>query len=180
MTETNAALLLQATGVRRLTPESTTVFEGAFSLLHCAVKNEGLYRGVFAARLFPVRHPDRFISLRYTDQDEKNKEIGVLEDLALFPPDQQKLVRGSLSSQYHEQVVRRIYGIRNEFNLLVFDVETQRGREEFIMPWRTDRAEDLGEVGKILLDAYDNRFIIPVVNDLPESDQQRLGAFIYW
>jgi hypothetical protein len=166
--------------VPRLTPETTTVFEGIFSLLHCAVKNDALYRGVFAVRMFPVRHPDRYISLHYTDTQDKDREIGMIEDLTVFPREQQALVRSSLAAHYYEQEVRRISGIRHEFGLLFFEVETQRGSEEFAMPWRGDRAEDYGEKGKVLLDALDNRYIISDVEVLPPPDRQRFASYIYW
>ena len=171
---------LAKVGVRRLSPEGTTIFEGTFSLLHCAVKADGLYRGAFAIRMFPVRLPDRFISLHYTDTAEKEREIGVIDDLTAFSEEQQALVRRSLSMQYHEQRVRRILEIRTEFGLLFFRIETQRGEEEFVMPWRGDRAEDFGENGKVLLDAHDNRYIIPDLTALPQGDLQRLRNFIYW
>jgi len=171
---------LLPTGVRRLVPETTTIFEGTFSLLHCAVKGDTLYRGVFAIRMFPIRHPERFVSLCYTDIEEKDQEIGVIADLSVFPKDQQSLVQRSLASHYHEQIIRRILKIRNEYGLLFFEVETQRGEEEFVMPWRGDRAEEYGEKGKVLLDAFDNRYIIPNVEDLPPADHQRFTSFIYW
>jgi len=178
--QTAAGPDLEQVGVRRLTPDTTTVFEGTFSLLHCAVKGDGLYRGVFAIRMFPVRLPDRFISLHYTDTQEKEREIGVIDDLSGFPAEQQTLVRRSLALQYHEQYVTRILEIGTELGLLFFDVETQRGRESFIMPWRGDRAEDYGENGKVLLDALDNRYIIRDLSGLPPRDLQRLRNYIYW
>ena len=171
---------LLATGVRRLSPDTTTIFEGTFSLLHCAVKNDDLYRGVFAIRLFPIRHPDRYISLHYTDAADKDREIGIIENLTAFPTEQVDLVQRSLARHYHEQIVRRIHRIRHEFGLLFFEVETQRGPEEFVMPWRWDRAEEYGEKGKVLLSALDNRYIIPNVEELPAADQRRLAGFIYW
>ncbi|MBN2450211.1 MAG: DUF1854 domain-containing protein [Lentisphaeria bacterium] len=182
VTDTAAApaTRLAKTGVRRLTPEITTVFEGTFSLLHVGVKGDTLYRGAFAARMFPVRHPDRFISLHYTDAADKEQEIGLIEDLAAFPEEQQALVRQSLGRNYHEKVIQRVYSVRCDFGLLFFDVETQFGREDFVMPWRYDRAEEYGEKGKVLLDSFDNRFVIPNVEALPGPDQQRFTGFIYW
>lgn len=170
---------LIATGVRRLTAATCNVFEGTFSLLHCTVKGDTLYRGVFAVRMFPIRHPDRFIELRYTDED-KEKEIGVIEDLTTFAADQQALINRSLSNHYYEQVITRIHSVEYKFGLLFFEVETQRGPEKFVMPWRGDRAEDYGEKGKVLLDALDNRYIIPDVEALPALDQRRFTSFIYW
>lgn len=166
-------------GITRLTPETTQIYEGDFSLIHCRV-DETVYRGVFAVRLFPIRHPGRFISLNYTTADDKVKEIGVIERLSDFPPEAVALVLRTLGKYYYEQAVSRVYRINLKHDLLFFDVQTDRGREEFIMPWRHDRAEEYDEHGKVLLDALDNRYIIPDVTALPESDRKELIRFIYW
>lgn len=170
-----------ASTVRRLVPSNTSIFVGTFSLLHCTVAGDTLYRAVFAVRLFPISHPDGYISLRYTDPlDDKVHEIGVIEDLAVFPPEQQQLVRNTLAKQYHELVITRVHDVRNEHGLLFFDVETNRGRVSFVMPWSGDRAEEYGEHGKLLRDALDNRYIIRDLSALPAVDQNKFTAFIYW
>jgi hypothetical protein len=171
---------VQAAGVRWLTPDTTRVFTGTFSLLHCAVKDDNLYRGVFAVMLFPVSQPDHFISLRYMELDGKDNEIGVIEKLADFPADQQDLIRASLNKQYHEQVIRRIHHLEFGYGLLFFDVETARGREQFSMPWRGDRVEEFGVRGKILIESLGNRYIIPNLDDLPPADRRLFTSFIYW
>lgn len=171
---------LEATQVRWLTPENAKIFEGTFSLLHCTVKGDTLYRGVFAARMFPASYPDQYISLRYVDPKDKVHEIGVIKDLSDFSEEAQGLVHDSLFKQYHEQVISRVHQVRCQYGLLFFDVQTQSGRREFIMPWRQDRAEDYSERGKLLLDVYDNRYIIPDVSVLPAPDRRRLTSYIYW
>lgn len=167
-------------GVRRLLPDTTTIFEGTLSVLHCGIKNDQLYRGVFALRMFPVRHPNRYISLHYTNASDKDCEIGLIEDLGVFPAAQQELVQRDLAAHYCEKLIRRVFEVRYEFGLLFFDVETQRGRDQFVMPWRGDRAEEYGETGRVLLDSLDNRYIIPDVDALPAADRQRFTSFIYW
>ncbi len=184
MSATTTTLLadsrLAVTGVRRLTPATTKIFEGAFSLLHCAVTGDQVYRGVFAVLMFPIRYPDCYISLRYTGEKDKVREIGVIEDLCAFPDGTQTLIRTVLKKQYHEHIIQRVYKVRDEFGLLFFDVETQRGRQEFMMPWRHDRAEDFGAGGKVLLDVNENRFIVPDVLALPAKDQRLFTNYIYW
>ncbi|HRU06411.1 MAG TPA: DUF1854 domain-containing protein [Candidatus Brocadiia bacterium] len=167
-------------GVKWLTPDTTTIFTGTFSLLHCAVKNDNLYRGVYAVLLFPVSWPNRFVSLRYTLPNGKDREIGVIEELAAFPKEAQELLRASLARQYHEQVITRVYRVECEYGLLFFDVETQRGREQFSMPWRGDRAEDYGERGKVLHESLGNRYVIPDVQALPVADARLFTSYIYW
>jgi len=166
--------------VRRLTPETARIFEGTFSLLHCAVQNDTLYRGGFAVLMFPASHPSRFISLRYNDAEGKPHEIGLIADLSIFPADAQALVRASLEKHYYEHLISRVFSVECEYGILFFDVETQRGREQFVMPWRQDRAEDYGPNGKVLLDALDNRYIIKDVSALPRQDHRRFTNYIYW
>ncbi|MHB0934982.1 MAG: DUF1854 domain-containing protein [Armatimonadota bacterium] len=166
-------------GIARLTAENTHIYEGEYSLLHCRV-DDTLYRGVFAVRLFPIRHPGRFISLNYTTAEDKVKEIGVIDTLADFPEDVVQLVQQTLGKYYYEQQISRIFCVTLKHDLLFFNVQTDRGREEFIMPWRHDRAEEYDEHGKVLLDALDNRYIIPDVTALPEGDRKELIRFIYW
>ncbi|MDX1935086.1 MAG: DUF1854 domain-containing protein [Capsulimonadales bacterium] len=173
-----------ASGVMRLTPQNTRIYEGTHSgqhtTLHCVIEEKTLYRGVFAVRLFPIRHPDHFIALNYTDEEDKVREIGVIERPETFPDDARDLVRRTLARHYYEQRILRIYRVKLEHDMLFFDAGTQRGRESFIVPWRHDRAEEYDEHGKVLLDARDNRYIIPNVLELPERDRLELTRFIYW
>ena len=166
-------------GVRRLKPENTRIFTGEHGLLHCAIGDEE-FRGVFAVLLFPVRHPDQFVSLCHTDNDDKTREIGVIEDLTEFSEEAVRLIHITLEKHYHEQRITRIFKVKMEFGMLFFDAETERGREEFIMPWRHDRTEDFDEHGKVLLDALDNRYIIPNVLELPDKQRLELTRYIYW
>ena len=169
------------TGVLWLTPSNAHVYESDFSLLHCRVEREdAVYRGVFAVLMFPVRHPKRFVSLRYFNSSGREEEIGVIENLRDFPREEQRLIKQRLSRHYHEQVILRIYQIQSEFGLLFFDVETQRGREQFVMPWRADCAEAFGEKGKVLRESLGNRYIVPDIEALPPADQRRFTSHIYW
>lgn len=64
--------------------------------------------------------------------------------------------------------------------MLFIDSTTDRGREEFAMAWRHDRAEEFDEHGKVLLDALDIRFVIPAKRSLPEEDRMEPTRVIYW
>ena len=61
------------------------VHVGTFNTLHVTVKNERIYGGVFAVRCMPVRHPRRYLSLRYLSEGNEH-EIGIVRDLASGPP----------------------------------------------------------------------------------------------
>jgi len=170
---------LRGTGARRLDPRTIRLWVGDHGALHCAVDDQQ-YAGVFAVRLSPIRHPDQFVSLCHTDDQDRVKEIGVIEDPSKLGSDPLRLLNESLGRHYHEQVVERIHRVRLDHGLLFIDATTGRGREEFVLPWRHDRAEEYDEHGKVLLDALDNRFVIPDLRSLPEKDRMELTRFIYW
>jgi len=165
--------------VRWLTPENTRIYEGEFGMLHCDVNGE-TYRGIHAVLMFPVRHPNRYVSIRYSNEAGAEEEVGIIPDLGKFPDEQQRLLHVKLGKHYYEQVILRIHEVQSEYGLLFFDVETQRGREQFVMPWRRACTEDYGEHGKVLEEALGNRYIVPDVNALPPQDRRRFMRYIYW
>ena len=170
-----------ATHIRRLLPGSIRLNKDELGVLHCEVRGEATYSSVFAVLLFPVSEPQRFVSIRRNDEEGKVREIGVIEDLSKFDDETQALVRECLSKHYHQKLIRRVYNLRCDYGwLLSFDVETDEGKEAFQMRWRHDRAESYGEDGKVLLDVFENRYIIPNVSDLPAKDRRRLRSYIYW
>jgi len=173
-------MAFEDTKIQRLDPAKTHLYRGHFGLLYCKIEEEPVYHGIFAVRMFPVHHPNQYISLHHTNEKQKEVELGMIQNLEDFPEDQQFLVRESLHYQYYEQEIQRIYEIQCEHGLLFFEVHTQRGREKFVMPWRGDRAEDYGDGGKVLLDALDNRYVIPNVSALPLKDRRRFMGYIYW
>lgn len=171
--------------VRILTPDNCKIFKGVYSLLHAYVEQDehgtGVYRAIHAVRAFPVSSPDRYISLRYPDEDGVEREIGVIVDLQAFPQEAQDLINESLARHYFEYHITRIHSVEWKYNLLFFDVETrEEGRLSFQMRWQADRAQDHGPNSKVLLDVHDNRFIIPDVRALPKKDYERFTRYIYW
>jgi hypothetical protein len=176
----NAYAHLEATSIRRLQPQDTLITEGEHGMMTCQISGEAARHGVFASMLFPITHPEQFISLRYTDAEEKERELGVIGHLADFPPDVVKRVRASLVKQYHEQIIHRIVKIKCKWGQLFITVGTQRGIEEIVMPWRQDRAEDYGTSGKVLLDSLNNRYILPDVDALSPKEQRVFRNYIYW
>lgn len=174
--------LLKKTGVRRLDPAQTKIFEGTFSLLHCAVTGDDLYRAVFAVRMFPIRYPDHFISLRFTTPDDKEKEIGIIETLNDFDPEAQVLIRASLVRHYYEQIICGIREIEYKHGLLFFKVvmAADQSERDFMMRWSTNSAEEYGEQGKVLIDVHENRYILPNVNQLPPVERRKFTSYIYW
>ena len=180
----NRANILDEIGARFLHPDSTKIFKGTYRLLHVQYKDPAtgkteIFRGVFAVLAFPISAPRKFISLRYhAERDEE--EIGIIENPMEFPAETRQLLGDSLANNYFEFEIVRVLKVELKYGLLFFDVQTNQGLRQFEMRWETDRAHDYGPHGKVLLDVYENRYIIPYMQDLPKEDRERLTRFIYW
>ncbi|MDZ7271336.1 MAG: DUF1854 domain-containing protein [candidate division KSB1 bacterium] len=176
----NQRASLRDVGVRYLTPQNAHFFVGTLGSLHCIVEDQEAYANVHCLLAFPISFPQSYISVWYTDEQGREHEIGVIERLEDFPEEVQRLIRESLGRQYYEHRIRRIYDVRWEYGLLFFDVETDQGRAQFSMRWQHEKALEYGQHGKVLLDTFNNRYVIPSVQELPPSDRNKLMRFIYW
>lgn len=171
---------LRKVGVTLLTPENTHIFIGRLGSVHCIINNEDAYANVHCLLTFPIQYPHNFISVCHTDDDGKEEEIGVIIQVEDFPPEIQEIIRKSLTQHYFEQRISRIYDIRLEYGLLFFEVETNKGRRTFSMRWQQGKALEYGKTGKVLIDTFENRYVIPNLKALPSADHNRLVRFIYW
>jgi len=176
---------LDEVGARFLTPVDTKIFKATYELMHVQYVDPKtgkaeLFRGAYAVFAFPVSCPRKYISLRYRDERGADWEIGVIEDPMKFPPAVRELLGASLANNYFEFEVTRVLKIVSKYGLLLFDVDTNQGLREFEMRWQVDRAQSYGPYGKVLIDVFDNRYVISDVRDLPKEDQDRFTRFIYW
>ena len=170
---------LQKVGVKLLTPQNSRIFFGRLGSIHC-ISDDEAFANVYCVLTFPIHYPNNFISVCYSDDEGKEKEIGVIKDLTIFPEEGQKIVKKSLSRHYFEQTITRIFDVRWEYGLLFLDVEVNEERKKFNMRWQHNKALEYGKDGKVLLDTFENRYVIPHIQELPQSDRNRLMRFIYW
>jgi hypothetical protein len=171
---------LSAVGARYLTPAATRIFKGRLGSVHCVVNDSEAFANVYCKLCMPVRYPGRFISVWYTTDDNKERQIGIIENLEGFDSQSRELVASSLSHQYFERSITRIFDVKWQFGLLFFDVEAGGERLTFTMRWQHDRALEHGADGKILLDVYENRYVIQSMSKIPRGDRDRMMRFIYW
>lgn len=165
---------------RWLTPDVARIHLGNLRTLHVTVREERIYGGVYAVRALPIRYPRKYISLRFVDYDKREVEVGLIRDLDEWPKEAQELVRQALLKRYFVHVIKAIRNIETFPGYFNFDVETDRGPMQFMMRWQSDRAQDYGPSGKMLLDTEENRYLIPDVNALPEEDRRLFLRHIYW
>ncbi len=165
---------------RYLEPATTVVHRGTHGVLHVTIQDERIYGGVHAELLFPVRYPDRYISMRHTNSEGEEIEVGLIRNLADWPAEAQALIRESLKRRYFLHVIRRINTIGWKWGFVALDVDTDKGQRSFLMRWRGDRAVAFGQSGKVLIDVDDNRYLIPDLSALSTREQNSFLRYIYW
>ncbi len=165
---------------RWLTPANSRIHLGTHNALHVTVLDDRIYGGISASRILPVEYPSKFISLRYSDPDGREHEIGIIRDLAEQPPKARKLLEDALERRYFVREITDIRSIVLKHGYLHFDVETDRGPTRFMMRWTQSQAQDYGRAGKIIIDSDDNRFLVRNVESLPRRQQLLLRRHIYW
>ena len=84
------------------------------------------------------------------------------------------LIREELEKRYLTAYVSRVVNLRNEYGVSYWDVETDRGRREFVAKNVAEHAQWLGDGRLFILDVDGNRFEF---TDLGQLDK-RSQAFI--
>jgi ATP-binding cassette subfamily B protein len=165
---------------RWLQPQHMRIWRDERQNLHLEIAGERDYSGVFALRCMPVRHPERYISLRWVVEDDREQEIGLINDLAQWPAEAQRLVREALMRRYLLHTILRVLAVREEHHYLMFSVVTDHGPREFTMRWAGETALEYGERGKVLQDVEENRYLVPDVAALPTADRLAFERYIFW
>ena len=134
------------------------------------ILNDRSYPIVRVVRAFPLSHPDRYI----TFLDAKNEEIGTIETLEELETGTRGIAERELARRYLNCEIQKIRSIRTEFGTSYWDVETTRGRRDFVVKDVEENAIWLGKRHMVIVDVSDNRFEIPDYARLDSSSMSLL------
>ena len=134
------------------------------------------YDRVGVYRAFPFTDPERYISIRQSD--EKAKEIGIIQDLAELPPDTADMLREQMNLRYFTPVITKIRDIKDRYGFAYFDVETDKGACKFTIRNGGGSVVRLGETRLLISDLDGNRFEIPDITRLTAGELKKLDLFI--
>jgi hypothetical protein len=97
-----------------------------------------------------------------------------------WPAAERALLEQALAQQYFLRRITRIERIEQQYGLLTFAVQTDRGPARFLLRASHSQAQDYGPQGKLLVDVDDNRYIVADVHALPRRQQALFRRYIYW
>jgi hypothetical protein len=117
------------------------------------------------SRNFPLTDPDHYISLLHEVDEKEEVEMGVIVEPKELESKSQRQLRRVLAKMYFLPVVLKISKITEEFGVLRWEVETDKGPRTFEVRGRDEVRLVTG--GHVLIRDIDgNRYHIPGLNDL--------------
>jgi len=136
--------------------------------------------GIFIVRAFPASHPEAHLSVRGWSESGEEIELGMIRELADWSAADRTVVQVALARRSLVREIRRIHDVALAHGYLDFDVETDVGRRRFTARWTQSQAVDFGAEGKMLIDADENRWVVPRIDALPKPDREKFLHYVYW
>ena len=159
-----------------LSSDSAQFAETAGGFLSLTWKGKTWER-VQIVRTFPFSHKNSFLSVR--ECTETAKEIGIIRELSEdFPPETVALIEKALAQRYFMPVIKRIYSIKDRSGYIYFQVETEKGRQEFTVRNNTSAIIPFTETRLFITDVDNNRYEIPDTSKLNPKDLNKLDLYL--
>jgi len=126
------------------------------------------YIAVKPAWAAPLTRPGRYLALL----DAKGDEIVLLPDPKVLLPASWKAVEQELQARYLTSTILTVHSAHEESGATYWDVDTNRGRHEFITQNLQENVQWLGDDHLLLLDVDNCRYEIPSVASLDAHSRE--------
>ncbi len=159
---------MDSTQPKSISVQDIILFRSPPWVLRLTVRNDRSYPRIKIVRAAPLSFSDRFISIL----DDKDVEIGMIDDLAEVDADTRALIEEELEKRYLTSIVKEIISIQSEYGTSYWEVETDRGRRDFVVQNVSENAQWPGDRRLLLLDVDGNRFDIPDLDALDHRSRK--------
>lgn len=132
----------------------------ADATVRLTIDGDRSWREVRVARAFPFSDPDHYIGLR----DGDDKDIGVLTTLDGLDADSRAIIDAELERRYFTPQIQRVLFVSEQFGVVTWEVETDRGPRRFLVRGLRDSTFPLGKNRLMMTDTDGNRYEFPDVN----------------
>lgn len=122
---------------------------------------------VVLRRVFPLRHPWRYISVA----DEGGAELGLIANVDEWDPAARALVAEELEVFYGTPRITGIREIKAEFGFYLWDTATDRGPRRFYVKGRTENVRLAGSDRLLVTDVENCRYEIAAISALPRASR---------
>ena len=161
---------IEAHHPERVDAKDVRIFKEPEWKLRLTIDGDRSYLKVKAVRAAPLSHPDGPICFL----DAKDEMIFMVSNIEEIQEESRPFVLEELRTRYLTARVEKVYSVQADYGISYWDVQTDRGRREFVARDVAEHAQWLGEHRLVVIDVDGNRFELP---DLREFDKKSL-AFI--
>lgn len=154
--KTQAYSALQEPHYDTLEPERLRLYRAESGKLRLDVAEDRTYLDVKVVRAFPLSLPDAYLT--FLDAGGGDKVIGHIVNPEELDEGTRQAAREALGRHYFIPTITRIHSMREEFGAIYCDVETDRGRREFVARGIRDTLEELGGGELMIPDVDGNRY----------------------
>ena len=165
--------------INYLSPEKCEFYETEGGLLGMKMDGEDLGR-VALLRMFPLRNPSRFISVRRENRERSDSrvEYGVIEDLSAFSGGQRELIDKELARRYFVPEITKVTNVKEEYGHTYWNVETTAGDRSFTVFDMNSNLLNLGGGRVMMVDVDGNRYVFPDVKKIGEKALRLIEIWI--
>lgn len=158
---------------RWLTPENAvfTKTTGGFVTL---VYNGKEYPRVLVFRTFPFSGGNEYLSVR--QEDENNREIGMIARLDAFDEDTVMAIEQQLNLRYFMPKIQTIYEIKEQYGYSYWFVNTDKGECRFTVD--QNGVAKLSSTRLIVSDVDGNRFELPDITKLSAKELRMVDLYM--
>ena len=132
------------------------------------------FRRVILTRTLPLSLPDEYICI----SDIEKNEVGIIEKIADFSPEQQKLINSELSQRYYCPVIDKIETIKEKMGNFYFDVIIGGVKKSFAVKDITKSIRQHGNAIDVT-DIDGNRYRIADFNSIEAKSRRKLEPYLY-
>ena len=151
---------------RILEPNVMSIFKDESGDLRLRIKDETEHRIQRILRAFPITMPWNYIVFK----DAEDKEIGVLRNVNELDSESARVLKEELEKIYFIPRITKIYDIKEEFGVLVWKTETDKGPRRFDVINRRE-VKKISRDRILIKDGDGNLYDIP---DFRKLDQRSL------
>lgn len=162
-----------STEIVRLTPENVIFEETEGKMLNARV-GDYVFERVQVHRSFPHSDPDHYLSIR----TRENREVGLIEDLSIFPRQQVELLIRQMKLRYFSPNISRIIHVRDEYGYTHWVVDTDCGECRFTVRGGGGSVIQPKANKYIITDVDGNRFILPDVTKLSIKEYRMIDIYL--
>ncbi len=151
---------------RILEPNVMSIFKDESGDLRLRIKGETEHRIQRILRVFPITMPWNYIVFK----DAEDEEIGVLRNVNELDSESARVLKEELEKIYFIPRITKIYDIKEEFGVLVWKTETDKGPRRFDVINRRE-VKKISRDRILIKDGDGNLYDIP---DFRKLDQRSL------